>query len=423
MNYDDLPLSVAESGRVTRRRPSGSIEGSHMDGGGGPEIGTRLPTGGGAGQADPTIIENGLKWTFLAIRIVHLAQGVICVASGWSNYRRPRMAVAVLGLVGAESTWLLARVIRRRNVDTLAIRVDAAVGVLGLVGLASATSVEDRTTSFNWMLPYSVGTAVGLVVGVARQEGLVEVVALSGTYLATTVRPSIRPGQIVTALANAASYGGFHAVAATVVRRVRQAGEELAEAQAESAIRGERLLIERERNRQHRLLHDSALQTLEGVANGLIEVDESIRGRARAEARRLRQALSGIEPEGDLADSLDRLAAEFASEGLEVTCTLGATSPLRSETTLALADAVREALRNVAKYAGTPSAVIRAEATDGGMTVTVRDQGRGFDTDAIAPGFGLSQSVHGRLEEVDGKAEIWSRPGRGTRVTLWVPAE
>ena len=375
MNDDHEATSTADP--EVRAERSDSIDRSHTQNmPGRARADSRLPTGGGAAESDPTIIENGLKWTFLAIRMVHLVQGVICVASGWSTYRRPRVAAAVLGMVGAESTWLLVRVIRHRNVDALAIRVDAAIGVVGLVGLASATSVEDRTTSFNWMLPYSVGTAVGLVVGVGRQEGFAEVAALSGTYLGTTVRPSIRPGQIVTALANAASYAGFHAVAAAVVRRVRQASEELAEAQAELAVRGERLLIERERNRQHRLLHDSALQTLEGVANGLIDVDESIRSRARAEARRLRQALSGIEPEGDLAEALDRLAADFASEGLEVTCTLGESSPLRAATTLALAEAVREALRNVKKYAGTPSVVVRAEALDGGMTVTVRDQGQ-----------------------------------------------
>ncbi len=376
-----------------------------------------------APEPDPTIIENGLKWTFLAIRLVHLVQGAICVGSGWSTYRRPRVAAAVLGLVGAESGWLFVRVIRHRQIDALAIRVDAAAGVLGMVGLASATSVEDRTTSFNWMLPYSVGSAVGLVLGVGRQEGIAEVAALSGTYLGTTIRPSIRPGQIVTALANAASYGGFHAVAAAVVGRVRHASEELAEAQAESAARGERLLIERERNRQHRLLHDSALQTLEGVANGLIDVDESIRDRARSEARRLRQALSGIEPEGELADALDRLAADFAAEGLEVTCSMGEIPPLLPEATVALADAVRETLRNITKHAGTPTAVVRVDASDGGVVVTVRDQGRGFDTGTIGPGFGVSQSINGRLAEVDGRAEIWSKPDRGTRVTLWVPVE
>jgi len=47
--------------------------------------------------------------------------------------------------------------------------------VVGLVGLAAATSVEDRTTSLNWMLPYTVGSAVGLVLGVGRQEGVAEV--------------------------------------------------------------------------------------------------------------------------------------------------------------------------------------------------------------------------------------------------------
>jgi signal transduction histidine kinase len=374
-----------------------------------------------APEPDPTIIESGLKWTFLAVRMVHLVQGVICVASGLSTYRRPRVAVAVLGLVGVESGWMFARIIHRRKVDALVIRVDAATGVLGLVGLAAATNVEDRTTSFNWMLPYSVGSAVGLVLGVERSEGVAEVVALSGAYLGTTIRPSTRPGQIVTALANAASYGGFHAVAAAVVGRVRHASEELAAAQAESLARGERLVIERERNRQHRLLHDSALQTLEGVANGLIDVDESIRDRARAEARRLRQALSGIEPEGDLADTLDRLATEFAAEGLEVACSMGEFAPPSTEATLALGEAVREALRNVLKHAGTPSVVVRVDASDTGVMVTVRDQGRGFDPEVIGPGFGLSQSVTGRVAEVDGRAEIWSKPGRGTRVTLWVP--
>ncbi len=230
------------------------------------------------------------------------------------------------------------------------------------------------------------------------EKGIAQVTALSGASLGTTIRPSIRPGQIVTALAKA---GLLRWVSRRCSGRGQNgaghATEELAEAQAESAARGERLLIERERNRQHRLLHDSALQTLEGVANGLIDVDESIRGRARAEARRLRQALSGIEPEGDLAEALNRLATDFAPEGLEVTCTLGEAPPLRVEATLALAEAVREALRNVTKYAGTPSVVVRAEASDGGMMVTVRDQGRGFDTEVIAPGFGLSQSVHGRF--------------------------
>jgi hypothetical protein len=77
------------------------------------------PTVGDAPEPDSTIIESGLKWTFLAVRMVHLVQGVICVASGWSTYRRPRLAAAVLGLVGAESGWLFARAIRHRKIDAL----------------------------------------------------------------------------------------------------------------------------------------------------------------------------------------------------------------------------------------------------------------------------------------------------------------
>jgi len=373
------------------------------------------------GESTAPLVESALLWAFLAIRAVHLVQGALCVASGWSTYRRPRLAAAVLGGVGAESMWLILRSANRRDVDQLAARVEALTGAGGLLGLAAATWVEDRTTSLNWMLPFTVSSTAPFVLGVGRAESLFETATLASAYLGTSVRPGTRPGQVVTAMANAASYAGFYAVSAAVVRRARREGAELDATRAESAARGERLAIERERNRQHRLLHDSALQTLEAIGNGLIGLDDSIRSKVRSEAGRLRQALAGIEPEGDLAESLGRLVADFAAEGLEVTHSIGGVRALLPATTAALIEAVREALRNVIKHANIPTAVIRADASESGVKVTIRDHGRGFDPEKIGPGFGLVQSVSARLAEVDGTVEVWSKPGRGTRVTLWVP--
>jgi signal transduction histidine kinase len=57
------------------------------------------------------------------------------------------------------------------------------------------------------------------------------------------------------------------------------------------------------------------------------------------------------------------------------------------------------------------------------VEVTVRDHGRGFDPEAERGGFdfGIEQSITGRMREVGGRAELWSAPGRGTRVMLWGP--
>jgi len=87
----------------------------------------------------------------------------------------------------------------------------------------------------------------------------------------------------------------------------------------------------------------------------------------------------------------------------------------------ALCDATREALVNVAKHAGVDRVVVSARSTATAVEVTVRDHGHGFDPLAPVAGFGLSQSIEGRLAEVDGTVKIWSAPGRGTRLIMVVP--
>ncbi len=88
---------------------------------------------------------------------------------------------------------------------------------------------------------------------------------------------------------------------------------------------------------------------------------------------------------------------------------------------------VREALFNVAKHARTGRARVSIADVDGHVTVTVEDEGAGFDPGVLdgegagpRGGFGLA-SVRERLEVVGGRLEVASTPGEGTRVTLSVP--
>lgn len=366
-------------------------------------------------------------WIFLSVRLVHVAQGALCVVSGRRSYRHPRRAAGVLAVCAATTGWVLRRCVRASGVDATAARVDALVGAVGLVGLASATRPQDRTTSLNWMLPYTVGGTVAL--GMATEvlpEGAMTVAALASTYLATTARghESRAEGHLTTAFANAMSYAGFYAVAASIVGVLRRTSQQLDEARELARERGERLAAEHERNRQHRLLHDSAIQTLEAVASGMPADPGGIQEQARLEASRLRAALSSTGDAGSkgrLDAGLRELQALYFNLGLECELTLLQVPDLSAACTDALVDATREALRNVLKHAGTRSAVVSCSVLDEGLKVTIRDHGKGFAQDAKDPGFGIEHSIRARIEEVGGSAEVWSEPGRGTRVTLWVP--
>ena len=56
-----------------------------------------------------------------------------------------------------------------------------------------------------------------------------------------------------------------------------------------------------------------------------------------------------------------------------------------------------------------------------GATVTVNDDGSGFDPSSVTEGIGWTRSIRGRLAEVGGRADVRSTPGGGCEVTLWVP--
>jgi signal transduction histidine kinase len=375
-------------------------------------------------------VERGLVITYLGIRTIHLAQGAFCVASGWSSYRRPKLAAGTLAMCAAEAVWLARRSVVSGIREAGPRRVDTVTGLVGLLAMAAATRPEDRTTSLNWMMPLTVGSTIGHALTDEKgPDGIVAVTAMSATYLVTAVGGKRRSEHLVTALTNAASYAGFYAVANGVIRYMRRSARELAAARQEASEQSRRLAaehaalaVERERNRQHRLIHDSALQTLEAVATGRIADPRALQVTANAEVARLRSAIRGDEAEGDLDRGLAALVAEMGVQGLkcEYTCDKGTTA--LPEVAAALVEATREALRNVAKHSGVSVAIIRAASDGDALEVIVRDHGAGFDPAVVEHGFGMRQSVHARLGEIGGSASIWSAPGRGTRVTLRAPS-
>ncbi|EME51982.1 sensor histidine kinase [Amycolatopsis decaplanina] len=187
-----------------------------------------------------------------------------------------------------------------------------------------------------------------------------------------------------------------------------------------------------ERERHRRDVHDTVLQVMESFAipAPADELDpaaslDRVRRTARAQAMRIRISLEHESTEGiGLHQRLRLLAAEMAAEGLraEVVIQDDSAPELPEEAAMALHDSAREALRNTLKHSGTRRAVVSVEQIGGGVSLTVRDHGAGFDVGDRRRGFGLENSIIARMAEIGGFARIESSPGLGTRVVLLAPS-
>jgi signal transduction histidine kinase/integral membrane sensor domain MASE1 len=188
-----------------------------------------------------------------------------------------------------------------------------------------------------------------------------------------------------------------------------------------------------ERQRLERNLHDGAQQRLVSVALQLgmvgarLESDppaaRELLESAQAELGRgldeLRELARGIHPamltERGLGAALDALAARAP---LPVELSPVPEARLAAPVEAAVYYVVAEAITNVAKYAHASSATVSVERANGAATVLVSDDGVGGADPAA--GTGLA-GLAARVEALNGRLEIDSPPGGGTRITAQIP--
>src|SRR4051794_38199569 len=101
--------------------------------------------------------------------------------------------------------------------------------------------------------------------------------------------------------------------------------------------------------------------------------------------------------------------------------TTGESSELQPDEEIAIYRIAQEALANIARHAEAQSVEVDLRAGNGrGVQLTVRDDGRGFETARPTRGLGLGGMAE-RARLVGGELTIESRPGAGTQLCLRVP--
>ncbi len=95
------------------------------------------------------------------------------------------------------------------------------------------------------------------------------------------------------------------------------------------------------------------------------------------------------------------------------------------ETEIMLFRMVQELVNNALKYSQASHIQVDMDPCDGGLYLSVRDDGVGFDVEekkATGKGAGLS-TIENRMRMINGRISFISDPGEGTRVDLVVPLE
>jgi ligand-binding sensor domain-containing protein/signal transduction histidine kinase len=201
--------------------------------------------------------------------------------------------------------------------------------------------------------------------------------------------------------------------------------------------------IERERARIAKDIHDDLGASLTRIAflGELAEADKAkpesvesyvrrITGAARETVRSLDEIVWAVNPRKDTLNSLIEYVAHYANEfldGTDIACRLNFPEnipdiALSSETRHELFLVIKESLNNALKHAHATEIIVTIHWNDGRLRVEICDNGRGFDSNAESAsraGNGL-ENMRKRVEAMNGRFELRSAAGKGTRVEMEV---
>ncbi|MFG1927116.1 sensor histidine kinase [Cryptosporangium sp. NPDC048952] len=381
-------------------------------------------------------------WPWDAYLGVCLTALIVVVGSD-SEVSHNRRAIAIGCLALMAVSWAVAgrRVARDDDLDRAPDSPGARLYVAAIIVLFCAAVLADGLASFALF----VGCPIAFLC-LRLRAGIVAVTILN---LAPIPLNAIREGSLDEAKGTIgiAVLGLAFTVliGVSIVNISKQSAEraqliaELEASRAEVEALSHQAGVAAERARLAAEIHDTLAQgftsivTLVQAAETELDTDRPAAGRrlaltvrtARenlAEARAMVTVLAPAELRpGTLVEVIEKQVTRLTEEtGIDATCAVDVPSTLPTRVDVVLVRAVQEALTNVRKHAGASSVTVDLIAHDDVVTLTIDDDGAGFDVEAHPPGYGLP-GMRSRVEQLGGTLTLRSAPGAGTTVTCEVP--
>lgn len=194
------------------------------------------------------------------------------------------------------------------------------------------------------------------------------------------------------------------------------------------------IALVQERNRLARDLHDSVNQLLFSVtltARAGIEMSEQqelketfkeIQQLTQEALTEMRALIWQLRPKGLESGLIEAIKVYGEMLGLKLSVKVAGVIQFPSRVEETLFRIAQEALNNIRRHAGVMEATLYMNVTPTDILLVVKDEGRGFVTDAHReiPSMGL-QSIKDRAHAIGGSADWVSEIGKGTELLIRLP--
>lgn len=222
-------------------------------------------------------------------------------------------------------------------------------------------------------------------------------------------------------------------------QRITELETEKQLAATEAVLKGE----EQERTRLAKDLHDglggmlSGIKyTLNNMKGNLIMTEENAQAFGRSidmldsSIREMRRVAHNMMPEALVKFGLDTALKDFCidinkSGALQVQYQSIGLDGIDIEQTksVTIYRIVQELLNNTMKHASAKNALVQLSYNDANLTITVEDDGKGFNAAVLKQSKGIGWSnIQNRVEFLKGKWDVDSQPGKGTSVNIEMTA-
>ncbi|WP_430868135.1 sensor histidine kinase [Demequina aurantiaca] len=362
-------------------------------------FGALLLTGGGGIISQMEQLAPIYAWASLSVVILLPASFVVLPFVLPIRAMYALAATVSIGFVVAELLWVPAMLPEF-------LSHDASPWLQGVTAMAATITAVRWQGRWVWAYALATGPIVAVNQILARKDSTLDAV-LDGL------------GGMVFSLI---LMGVAMAVVMAADRQDRVAGRARTQASHE-AVRRSR---DREQTRINAIVHDDVMSVLLTAgrldpADGLVE--QAARALGAISAITEDQTERAFYSPEEFTAAL-RSTVNDAIGAVDFSFSLRDSTPIPPVVVAATTEALGEAMRNSARYAGAGDVPVtrqvHVDVSSAGIEVVARDTGCGFSPRAVGPRrLGIRVSIMERMESIPrGKASVESHPGSGTTVTL-----